>query len=128
MTRAAPARGRCRPRTDRNKAADSFRPRGLHGIFGMPRPVLERPVVEEHRMSEEARGEEHRGRLLPDVAVADDGVARLDACLVEERLQSGVRLQRVVVVGDLIVRNVLRALDVAAAVLLAVLAADAAAV
>src|ERR1043166_9110297 len=125
MTRAARDRGRCRRRMDPSTA--SSRRLGLHRIFGVARPVLERAVVEEHRMSEEARREEHRGRLLSDVAVADDGVARLDARARKERLELGVRLEAVVVVGDLVVRDVLRAPDVSATMFFAMLAADAAA-
>src|SRR5438874_6088239 len=44
-------------------------------------------------MAERARREQHRRRLLPDVAVADDGVARLNAGLGEQVGQLVRRLE-----------------------------------
>src|SRR6478672_8816689 len=58
-----------------------------------PRPVLERPVVQQDRVAQRLRGKQRRRRLLTDVAIRDDRVARLDAGLGEERFELVLRLQ-----------------------------------
>jgi hypothetical protein len=63
-------------------------------------------------MTERARGEQHRRRLLADVTVRHDGVARRDPRAREQRSELGGAAQLEVVVGDLGVRQALRAGDV----------------
>src|SRR5512143_856451 len=95
-------------RTDRRRAA----PAGSWGLrrpaLDRPvavRPVLERAVVQAHREADGARGEEHGGRLLADVAVADDRVAGLHSCVAEQLGEFGRRLEDVAVVYDLSERD-----------------------
>src|SRR5207248_8377883 len=80
------------------------------------RPILERAVVQQDFVTKRARGKEHRRRLLADVAVADDGVVRLDAGLREKRRQLGVGFQQQAVIGDRGKRNAECAADVSRAV------------
>src|SRR5215471_11495429 len=76
-------------------------------------PVLEGPVVQQDVVAERARRKQHRGRLLADVAVADDRVAGFDAGLVEDRVDLGGRLELTVVDRELVERRVHRARNVA---------------
>ena len=62
-------------------------------------------------MPQQPRGEDHRRRLLADVAISHDGVARLDAGLAEQRLYARA-VDQPLGVGDLGERDVDGAGDV----------------
>src|SRR5512143_1808861 len=103
-------------RTDRRRAA----PAGSWGLrrLGLDRPVavrpvLERAVVQAHREADGSCGEQHGGRLLADVAVADDRVARLHPGVAEQFGEFGRRLEDVAVVYDLTERDAPGAGDMA---------------
>ncbi len=112
-------RGRRRHRL-RRRGCGSGGDRGARAVLldrqlALPAPLVPRAVVQARLVAEALGREVHDAGLLPDVAIAHDGVARFDARGRQQPRRVGGALHPVVVGDEGVERQALRAWDVAGA-------------